>query len=120
MVGAGDCGWGHGHHWDRMDAEGDPRPQAPHPHPHRLQRLPQRRLLYIAPSHSSLSPVSGYVSIPSHPLGASASTETYLQTSARAIFCVCVPHPAPRTFQRPSNGKAQCLGERRHLVATAR
>lgn len=49
MVGAGDCGWGHGHHWDRMDAEGDLRPQAPHPHPHRLQRLPQRRLLYIAP-----------------------------------------------------------------------
>lgn len=47
MVGAGDCGWGHGHHWDRMDAEGDPRPQTPHPH--RLQRLPQRRLLYIAP-----------------------------------------------------------------------
>lgn len=38
------------------------------------------------PSHSSLSPVPGYVSIPSHPRGASTSTETYLQTSAWAIF----------------------------------
>lgn len=87
MVGAGGYGWRHGHHWDRMNTEGDSQAQGPpFPPPMAAETPPEEAALHSSLPTVRFPPVSGYVSIPSHPLGASTSTETYLQTSAWAIF----------------------------------
>lgn len=80
-----------------------------------LHGLSEKWLFSDAPIQVALFPISSYVSIPSHPLGASTSTRTYLLNISLGYFLHVIQ------FQGHSNdllaGK-RCAGEWCHLLAT--